>query len=96
MIKKMIKKNSVIRKIVGENTACEEAIKWLTKHKNKLDNWLWEHCDRPDWMVWFLQKSELPLPKEMWVKIASAPGYRSGEGVACRCFSSRRPFHPCR
>ncbi len=72
MIKKMIKKNSVIRKIVGENTACEEAIKWLTKHKNKLDNWLWEHCDRPDWMVWFLQKSELPLPKEMWVKIASA------------------------
>ena len=63
---------SLIKRIALKNNACEEAIKWLDSNKEHSDEWLWGHCTRPDWMVWFLRHSSIDLPKTTWVRIAVA------------------------
>ncbi len=35
---------------------CREAVGWLKQFPRLAD--AWECCDRPDWMIWFLHKSE--------------------------------------
>ena len=61
---------SIIIEIAQKNYACSDAMKWLNNNKTHSDKWLYDHCNRPDWIAWWLYKSGVNLDKKTWVQLA--------------------------
>ena len=58
-----------MKKQLNKLNACNEAVNWVGEKDLKT---AWQECERGDWMLWYLQKTELDIRKLTLIKAECA------------------------